>query len=118
MGIDKHEEAKRHERRAGGSKPAALPSEGYLSKQRAVRTRNRGNGDVVSWGDLDSSKIIALIDRAVSKGCTITFARTRDGSCLKCSFYDGVERVDEYCRSTEDSDIYVAMLTEMFADGG
>jgi hypothetical protein len=115
VGDDKNERGKFTSTGGAAGKPRKAVAAGFLAKQRQERQSNRGMDFVIEWAAADSGKLVALIDRATAAHCTITFAVTRDGSALKCSLYDGTDRLDEYCRSTEDLEVFLDMLLELFS---
>lgn len=98
--------------RAGESR--SVSAAGYIAKRNAERRANRGGSSVIEWAGCSAAKVIAIIDSVTHAGCTATFALTRDGSALKFSIYDGADRVDEYCRSTEEADTFLDMLLEIY----
>lgn len=88
---------------------------GYLAQRRAERNANRGLDTTVEWGSAEAGKVLSLISAVTGRGCTITFAVTRDGNALKCTLYDGSEQYHEYCRSSEEIETYLLALLELFA---
>lgn len=111
------EERKKDAHRKQGSSGKGDTKAGFLAEQRAIRNRNRGSGVGIEWANADSSAVLALINHAVGRGCTITFGATKDGGALRLSLYDGCDTAHEYCRATEDIEVFVQMLTEMFTNG-
>ena len=95
-----------------------LGKAGFLAKRRAERGASRGSDSSIEWSNAGASAILELINSLVGQGCTVTFAGTRDGSALKFSIYDGGERIDEYCRATEDIETFTAMLRELYGEVG
>ena len=108
-------EREKHGRSQGVRKESGSKQQsGWLAKRRAERNSQRGTGGVIEWASADGDKIISLIDKLVAKGCAVTFGATRDGGAIRFTVFDGEERVDEYCRPTEEIETFLAMLTEMY----
>lgn len=80
------------------------------AKQRAERRKNRGAGNYIDWSSVEAARLLALVVSATRAGEIISFSLTRDGNALKVAIYDGDERHDEYCRPTEDVELFIAGL--------
>lgn len=71
--------------------------------------------DSITWGQCDSSAILAMLDLCTKYGSAIMFGRTSDGGALSLCILDGDKKIKEYPRSDEAvQEIYVWLRDEYY----
>jgi len=87
-----------------------LRSESNELARKLERRRNRGEGSSADWGACDPNSIASLISAATADGTIISFGYTRDGGAYMVGLFNDGERATEYCRATEDVNVFVQLL--------
>lgn len=84
-------------------------------QQRAERRKNRGTGASADWASASAEQLLQLVAAATLDGTLISFGYTRDGSAYVVGFFKDGDRVNEYCRPTEDVDLFLRSLAEDYS---
>jgi hypothetical protein len=88
-------------------------------EQRRIRNRNRGTGiDGADWGEADAGLIAQAIAAITKAKCAVQFGLTRDGGAYVIRIVGDGEPYNEFCRPTEDIDLYLRGLIEDFESVG
>jgi hypothetical protein len=81
-----------------------------------IRSQNRGTGiDGADWGEASADLVAKAVIVVSRMGCAIQFSYTRDQGayCIRI-VGDGESPYNEYCRPTEDIDLYLTGLISDF----
>lgn len=82
---------------------------------RRIRNSNRGKGfETAEYSGCDAGLLQQAINAVTARGCAIQFGLTRDGETFCIRIVGDGEPYNEYCRPTEDFDIYLAGLISDF----
>ena len=82
---------------------------------RRIRNSNRGtSAEFAEYDACDAGLLQQAIANVTKRGCAIQFGLTRDASTFCVRIVGDGEPYNEYCRPTEDFDIYLRGLISDF----
>lgn len=86
----------------------------YAAKQRAERRANRGKSNPADWSSVEPVLLAELICAVSCQGAMLTFGYSRDMGAYMLGVYDNGERSTEYCRPSEDVELFLRNVIEDF----
>jgi hypothetical protein len=100
----------------GSKSPEVSVDAPVAERQRSIRRRNRGSGTKADWRGVSSELIKELITNVSEKGGAVRFGYSRDGGAFAVGILGDGEPYTEYCRPTEDVDLFMGDLAADFRD--
>jgi hypothetical protein len=86
---------------------------GVFGKRRGASTTV---ASVADWGGANAALVIGLVRTVTSRGGAVRFGYTRDGGAYALGLYYGGEATSEYCRPSEDIDLFLQGWIEFYQD--
>jgi hypothetical protein len=85
------------------------------AQQRRIRGRNRGSGSVADWATVEPVSLINLVAHVTGYGFAVRFGYSRDGGAYAVGMIGDGDPFTEYCRATEDINVFLDDISRDYA---